>query len=68
MTEKENEQGREREREGERERERVFEAWYIALAHRQAWCFADYLVYLGLPLNYLNSGCFCMRKQSVITN
>ena len=28
------------ERERERERERDFGVWYIALAHRQAWCFA----------------------------
>ena len=37
---------RERERErggGEREGERGFEVWYIDVAHRQAWCFADYL-------------------------
>ena len=24
----------------DRECERDFEVWYIALAHRQAWCFA----------------------------
>ena len=39
--ERERERESEREREREREGERYFEVWYIALAHRQAWCFAN---------------------------
>ena len=35
------ERERERARERERERMRFLKGWYIALAHRQAWCFAD---------------------------
>ena len=35
------------EREREREREIDLEIWYIALAHRQAPCVADCLVYFG---------------------
>ena len=38
---REREREREKERERVRERERYFEVWYIDLAHRQAWCFAD---------------------------
>ena len=38
---------RERERERARERDFILEVWYIALAHRKAWCFVDYLVYIG---------------------
>ena len=30
-----------------RERERDLDVWYIALAHRQAWCVAECLVYFG---------------------
>ena len=45
---RERRRGRERgrEREGVREKGgeggRDLEVWYIALAHRQAWCFADW--------------------------
>ena len=32
---------------GEGERERYTKLWYNALANRQAWCFADFLVHFG---------------------
>ena len=32
---------------GVREREVDLEVWYMALAHKQAWCVVDCLVYFG---------------------
>ena len=51
--------------EREREKERGLKVWYIALAHRQAWCFANCLVYFGSyqKIEYIWGSCWFLREE-----